>query len=196
MIAQLRRTRITGTIANHKRVVKEDWVVHIGDDHFKLHLNIRDEGAMVSLSNGGSDLKLDVTTDWRPGDSLANMTIDGEAVALKVTRQTAGYRVRYRGADMDVKVFSARQAELSVHMIEKIAPDTSKLLLCPMPGLVVSIAVSEGDEVQEGQALAVISAMKMENILRAEKKSVVSKINVSAGDSLAVDEIIMEFGNG
>ncbi|MBL4727002.1 MAG: acetyl/propionyl/methylcrotonyl-CoA carboxylase subunit alpha, partial [Rhizobiaceae bacterium] len=113
MIAQLRRTRITGTIANHKRVVKEDWVVHIDDDHFKLHLNIRDEGAMVSLSNGGSDLELDVTTDWRPGDSLANMTIDGEAVALKVTRQTAGYRVRYRGADMDVKVFSARQAELS-----------------------------------------------------------------------------------
>ena len=78
-------------------------------------------------------------------------------------------------------------------MIEKIAPDTSKLLLCPMPGLVVSIAVSEGEEVQEGQALAVISAMKMENILRAEKKSIVSKICVAADDSLAVDEIIMEF---
>ncbi|MBL4892922.1 MAG: acetyl/propionyl/methylcrotonyl-CoA carboxylase subunit alpha [Rhizobiaceae bacterium] len=196
MIAQLRRTRITGTIANHKRVVQEDWIVQIGDNDFKLHLNIRDEGAIVSLSNGGSDQKLDVTTDWRPGDSLANMIIDGEAMALKVTRRTTGYRVRNRGADMNVNVLSPRQAELCVHMIEKVAPDTSKLLLCPMPGLVVSIAVEVGDEVQEGQALAVISAMKMENILRAEKKSVISKINVSAGDSLAVDEIILEFGNG
>lgn len=196
MIAQLRRTRITGTIANHKRVVKEDWVVQIGDDNFGLHLDIRDEGATVLISNGGPAQKLDVTTDWRPGDSLANMIIDGEAMALKVTRRTTGYRVRYRGADMDVNVLSPRQAELCVHMIEKIAPDTSKLLLCPMPGLVVSIAVEVGDEVQEGQALAVISAMKMENILRAEKKSVVSKISVSAGDSLAVDEIIMEFGDG
>ena len=196
MIAQLRRTRITGTIANHKRVVQDSWVVQIGDDSFNLHLDIRDEGATVLLSNGGADQKLDVTTDWRPGDSLANVVIDGEAIALKVSRRTTGYRVRYRGADMDVNVLSPRQAELCVHMIEKVAPDTSKLLLCPMPGLVVSIAVEVGEEVQEGQALAVISAMKMENILRAEKKSVISKINVSAGDSLAVDEIILEFGNG
>ncbi|MFK5980551.1 MAG: acetyl/propionyl/methylcrotonyl-CoA carboxylase subunit alpha [Rhizobiaceae bacterium] len=195
MIAQLRRTRITGTIAHHKRVVKEDWVVRIDGDDFQVHLDIRDEGAVVSLTNGGPDQRFDVTTDWRPGQSLANVIIDGEEIALKVTRKTTGYRVRFRGADMDVDVLSLRQAELSIHMIEKVAPDTSKLLLCPMPGLVVSISVSVGDEVQEGQALAVISAMKMENILRAEKRSVISKINVSAGDSLAVDEIIMEFGD-
>jgi propionyl-CoA carboxylase alpha chain len=158
-------------------------------------LDIRDEGAIVSISNNGLEQKLDVTTNWRPGQSLANLSIDGEAMALKVTRETTGYGVRFRGGDMDVNVFSPRQAELCAHMIEKVAPDTSKLLLCPMPGLVVSIVVSEGDEVQEGQALAVISAMKMENTLRAEKKSVVSKINVSAGDSLAVDEVIMEFGH-
>jgi propionyl-CoA carboxylase alpha chain len=78
-------------------------------------------------------------------------------------------------------------------MPEKVAPDTSKLLLCPMPGLVVKLNVEEGEEVEEGQALCTIEAMKMENILKAEKKGVVSKINASAGDSLAVDEIIMEF---
>ena len=78
-------------------------------------------------------------------------------------------------------------------MPEKIAPDTSKLLLCPMPGLVVSIAVAEGEEVEEGQPLATVEAMKMENILRAEKKATVAKINAAAGDSLAVDDVIMEF---
>ena len=86
-----------------------------------------------------------------------------------------------------------RQAELARLMPEKIAPDTSKLLLCPMPGLVVSLNVEAGDVVQEGQALCTIEAMKMENILRAEKTGTVAKINASAGDSLAVDEIIMEF---
>ena len=99
--------------------------------------------------------------------------------------------MRYRGADMKVSVFTQRAAELASLMPEKIPPDTSDLLLCPMPGLVVSIAVQEGDEVQEGQALATVEAMKMENILRAEKKAVIMKINAAAGDSLAVDDVII-----
>jgi propionyl-CoA carboxylase alpha chain len=78
-------------------------------------------------------------------------------------------------------------------MPEKVAPDTSKLLLCPMPGLIVKVDVAVGDEVQEGQTLCTVEAMKMENILRAEKKGIVSKVNASAGDSLAVDDIILEF---
>ena len=88
---------------------------------------------------------------------------------------------------------SPRQAELAELMPEKVAPDTSKMLLCPMPGLVVKMDVSVGDEVQEGQALCTIEAMKMENILRAERKGTVSKVNAGAGDSLAVDDVIMEF---
>ncbi len=94
---------------------------------------------------------------------------------------------------MDVHVRTPRQAQLASLMPEKVAPDTSKMLLCPMPGLVVKVDVEVGDEVQEGQALCTIEAMKMENILRAEKKGKVSKINAGAGDSLAVDEVIMEF---
>jgi propionyl-CoA carboxylase alpha chain len=94
---------------------------------------------------------------------------------------------------MRVTVRSPRQAELAQLMIEKVAPDTSKLLLCPMPGLIVKVDVAVGDEVQEGQTLCTVEAMKMENILRAEKKAVVSKIHAAPGDSLAVDVIIMEF---
>jgi propionyl-CoA carboxylase alpha chain len=94
---------------------------------------------------------------------------------------------------MRVTVRSPRQAELAKLMIEKVAPDTSKLLLCPMPGLIVKVDVAVGDEVQEGQTLCTVEAMKMENILRAEKKAIVSKIHAAPGDSLAVDAIIMEF---
>ena len=112
---------------------------------------------------------------------------------LKVGKITQGFRIRTRGADLKVHVRTPRQAELAALMPEKSSPDTSKLLLCPMPGLIVRVDVSEGDEVQEGQALAVVEAMKMENILRAEKKGRVSKVNASAGDSLAVDDVILEF---
>ena len=94
---------------------------------------------------------------------------------------------------MKVFVRTPRQAELARLMPEKMPPDTSKLLLCPMPGLIVSVAVEVGDEVQEGQALCTVEAMKMENILRAEKKTVVTKVNAASGDSLAVDDVIMEF---
>ena len=86
-----------------------------------------------------------------------------------------------------------RQAELAGLMLEKVPADTSKLLLCPMPGLIVKVDVAVGDEVQEGQTLCTVEAMKMENILRAERRGVVSKVNASAGDSLAVDDVIMEF---
>jgi propionyl-CoA carboxylase alpha chain len=106
---------------------------------------------------------------------------------------SAGFRVRYRGADLTVRVRTKRQAELAALMPEKLPPDTSKLLLCPMPGLIVKIDVNVGDEVQDGQILCTVEAMKMENNLRAEKKAIVTKINVVAGDSLAVDDVIMEF---
>ena len=121
------------------------------------------------------------------------MTVDGAPLVLKVGKISGGFRIRTRGADLKVHVRTPRQAELAALMPEKLPPDTSKMLLCPMPGLVVKLDVEVGDEVQEGQALCTIEAMKMENILRAEKKGVVSKVNAGAGDSLAVDDVIMEF---
>jgi propionyl-CoA carboxylase alpha chain len=121
------------------------------------------------------------------------VVVDGAAMPVKVDAAGAGFRMRYRGADLKVFVRSVRAAQLAVHMIEKTPPDTSKLLLCPMPGLIVSIAVEVGQEVQEGQALCTVEAMKMENVLRAERRGIVAKLNAAAGASLAVDEVIMEF---
>ena len=105
----------------------------------------------------------------------------------------AGYRLRWRGIDVVARVRTPRVAELARLMPEKQPPDTSKMLLCPMPGVVTSITVGEGDTVEAGQALATVEAMKMENVLRAERRGVVKRIAAQAGASLAVDELIMEF---
>ena len=192
--AQLKRiederdTAISGTLANRPRPVGRDWIVTVGEARFALRL----EGRHVAFAEGDPK-SMAVAPDWMPGAQVARAQVDGVDMAVKVDRITGGYRFRYRGADLAVSVLTPRQAELAALMPKKEPPDTSKMLLCPMPGLVVSIAVSEGDEVQDGQALATVEAMKMENVLRAEKKAVVTKILAEPGQSLAVDEIIMEF---
>ncbi|MEL6947793.1 MAG: acetyl/propionyl/methylcrotonyl-CoA carboxylase subunit alpha [Pseudomonadota bacterium] len=190
MISQLRRTRISGGLTNHKRRVGKDWVVLLGDGAHPLTLKAKNEGAKIKFADG---TKMKVLTDWRPGNPLFVGTVNGEPTAIKVTSTAGGYALRYRGATLEAKILSPRMAELNALMPEKIAPDTSLQLLCPMPGLVVNVHVGEGDTVEEGQALATVEAMKMENILRAEKKTKIAKVNAKAGDSLAVDEVIMEF---
>ena len=189
-VAEIRRTRVSGRMDNHERRVGSHWCVGIQNESFELEIDADPEGSTIRFLDGSS---MRVTSDWTPGQQLANLTVDGEPLVLKVGKLPGGFRIRNRGADLAVHVRTPRQAELAALMPEKVAPDTSKMLLCPMPGLVVKLDVEVGDEVQEGQALCTIEAMKMENILRAEKKGVVSKINAGAGDSLAVDEVIMEF---
>ncbi len=188
-VAEIRRTRVSGRMDNHERVVADEWVVQINGRDFPVHIEADKSGSNVTV-NGR---KLRCESNWTPGDSLAVIDMEGGPLTLKVGKLPGGFRIRNRGADMKVFVRSPRAAELSRHMIEKLPPDTSKLLLCPMPGLIVKVDVEVGDEVQEGQSLCTIEAMKMENILRAERKGVITKINAGAGDSLAVDEIIMEF---
>ena len=190
MIAQLRRTRISGAMTNHKRRVGKAWTVFLSGQAFELTMKPKNEGAKIKFSDG---TKMKVLTDWRPGTQLLTATVDGAAIAVKVKANASGYEMRYRGATHQAQIMSPRVAKLNGHMLEKVPADTSRLLLCPMPGLIVSINVSVGDEVQEGQALATVEAMKMENILRAERKSTVAKINAGEGDSLAVDDVIMEF---
>ncbi|MEL6463919.1 MAG: acetyl/propionyl/methylcrotonyl-CoA carboxylase subunit alpha [Pseudomonadota bacterium] len=189
-VAEIRRARVSGRMDNHERKVGTDWNVALQGQHYDVVIDADHDGATVTF-NGGSALRVSGT--WTPGDQLAEMIVDGAPLVLKVGKVSGGFRIRTRGADLKVHVRSPRQAELARLMPEKTPPDTSKMLLCPMPGLVVKIDVAEGDEVQEGQALCTIEAMKMENILRAEKKGIVSKINAGAGDSLAVDDVIMEF---
>ena len=168
----------------------DNWVVSLQGEKFAVSVAADANGSTVAFEDGAS---LRVEGDWTPGMMLADMTVDGAPLVMKVGKITGGFRIRNRGADLKVHVRSPRQAELALHMIEKLPPDTSKMLLCPMPGLIVKVDVEVGQEVQEGQALCTVEAMKMENILRAERKGVVSKINAAAGDSLAVDDIIMEF---
>ncbi len=189
-VAEIRRTRISGTMDNHERRVGSDWVVLVQGESFPVTIAADHDGSTVHFADG---TRHRVSSDWTPGDALARLDIDGEPLVLKVGKVTGGYRIRTRGADLKVQVFTPRQAELAALMPEKLPPDTSKLLLCPMPGLIVKIDVEEGQEVQEGQALCTVEAMKMENILRAERKAIVTKINAGPGDSLAVDEVIMEF---
>ncbi|MGC1488196.1 MAG: acetyl/propionyl/methylcrotonyl-CoA carboxylase subunit alpha, partial [Albidovulum sp.] len=189
-VAEIRRTRITGTLGNHERQVGDDWVVSLQGSDYQVKILADRDGSTVSFEDGSS---LRVTSGWLPGQPLARLEVDGAAVVLKTAKIPGGFRIRTRGADLKVHVRTPLQAELARLMPEKLPPDTSKYLLCPMPGLIVKINVEEGQEVHEGQALATVEAMKMENILKAEKKGVVKKINAAAGASLRVDDVIMEF---
>ncbi|QJF50474.1 acetyl-CoA carboxylase biotin carboxylase subunit [Roseobacter ponti] len=189
-VAEIRRARVSGRMDNHERKVGSDWNVSLGGHSYDVVTSADTGGATVRFEDGK---ELRVSGAWTPGDQLAEMTVDGRALVLKVGKISGGFRIRTRGADLKVHVRTPRQAELARKMPEKLPPDTSKMLLCPMPGLIVKLNVAAGDEVQEGQALCTIEAMKMENILRAERKGVVSKVNAGEGDSLAVDDVIMEF---
>jgi propionyl-CoA carboxylase alpha chain len=189
-VAEIRRTRVSGRMDNHERKVGGDWVVSAQGHEFAVTVQADRAGSTVRFADG-EDLR--VESDWQPGQPLARLTVGGEALAVKVGKLPGGFRMRLRGADLKVHVRTPRQAELARLMPVKQPPDTSRWLLCPMPGLVVSVAVTAGDEVQEGQALATVEAMKMENILRAERKARVKRVAASAGQSLAVDDVILEF---
>ena len=189
-VAEIRRTKISGRMDNHERRVGDKWIVTLQDKKYELDIVADQLGSTVQFGDGS---KIRVEGSWTPGDQLANMLVDDTRLTMKVGKITGGFRIRNRGADLMVIIRSKLQSDLAQHMIEKDLPDTSKILMCPMPGLIVKIDVKVGEEIQEGQALCTVEAMKMENILRAERRTRVKKINVKAGDSLAVDETIMEF---
>jgi propionyl-CoA carboxylase alpha chain len=189
-VSEIRRTKISGTMDNHERRVGDDWVVSLqGVDHL-VKVDADPAGSTVHFDDG---TQRRVTSTWTPGQPLAYLTVDGTPLVIKVTKISGGFRIRLRGADLKCHVRTPRQAELAKLMLEKIPADTSKFLLCPMPGLLAKVMVNIGDEIQEGQALATVEAMKMENILKAERKGIVKSISATAGSSLKVDEIIMEF---
>lgn len=161
-----------------------DWAVKIGDTEYAVMLeedSITVDGEPVELS-----------FDYTPGEKIVDVELGDEALTIQLARNHTGYAITTRGATHILRVLPARIAHLAGHMIEKEPPDLSKLLICPMPGLLMKLHVQEGEEVQPGQPLATVEAMKMENILRAEKQAVVTKINAGEGESLAVDAIILE----
>ena len=191
-----REAQVSGALANHKRHIPDVWAVQVRDDHFTVKLQDERGGVVLAAIDEEGDkatVEIEVLTRWHPGEKLARVYIDNKPMVLKVSPRPEGFDVHYRGADLKVAVRNPRAAELAKLMPIKVAPDTSNLLLCPMPGVIVKVMVTEGDEVQDGQALAVVEAMKMENTLRAESKGVIAKVNCAAGDNLAVDDVIMEF---
>jgi propionyl-CoA carboxylase alpha chain len=154
----------------------------------------------LAVTGGGSDFEVEVggrqlaiETDWSPGEPLMHAKVDGQAVVVQIDAVGSGWRLIHEGGQAEALVLTPRQAELYALMPVKAAPDTSKFLLSPMPGLLASIAVSEGQEVKTGEVLAVVEAMKMENVLRATRDGTVKTLHAKAGDSLRVDQKIIEF---
>jgi len=161
------------------------WVVTL--DGVERHIELL--GDAVSVDG----VPVVVDAPYVPGQRLVEALVDGEPLSLRVERKRTGWRFTTRGASHNLRVLTPLVATLSHHMIEKIPPDMSRFLLCPMPGLVTAIHVGEGARVEAGQPLAVVEAMKMENILRAEKAGTVKLVAAKPGDSLAVDAVILEF---
>ena len=189
-VAEIRRAKISGRLDNHERKVGDDWIVTLQGQNFPVKIAADQMGSDVRFEDGSM---MRVSGNWTPGQTLADMTVNGQVLVMKVGKIPGGFYIRNRGAGLKVHVRTPRQAALAELMPEKLPPDTSKLLLCPMPGMLVKLDVEAGQQVEEGQALCSVEAMKMENILRAERRGIVAKINVDAGSSLAVDDVIMEF---
>ena len=143
--------------------------------------------------HGGRGDTLEIVSSWSPGDPVWTGTVAGASAAVQVRPILNGVNLAYRGIQAPAYVYTEREAALVALMPIKVPADMSKYLLCPMPGLVKTIHVVEGQTIQAGDALAVVEAMKMENLLRAERDGVVKKVNAKAGDSLAVDAVILEF---
>ncbi|MEA3263526.1 MAG: acetyl/propionyl/methylcrotonyl-CoA carboxylase subunit alpha [Pseudomonadota bacterium] len=160
-----------------------DWAVTIDGTTFAVSL---DEEITVDGE------EVDLAMEYTPGERLVEAEVGDISYGVKVEPSRTGLVMTTRGAIHKVQILPASVAHLTKHMIEKVPPDLSKFLICPMPGLLVALHVNEGDKVEAGQPLAVVEAMKMENILRAEKSATVKKVNAKAGDSLAVDAVILE----
>jgi len=165
-------------------------VVRIGKRDFTVAIAPYDGGNLAIVEGGEA---IDVIGDWAPGDKLLVAQMDGRTRIVQVAKRGRGWTLTTRGAAHKVVVVPRHIAELARHMIEKVPPDMSRFLLAPMPGLLTRLEVKAGDTVEAGQPVAVVEAMKMENILRAEKTATVKATSAKAGDSLAVDQVIVEF---
>ena len=167
-----------------------DYVVRVRADEFAVAVEPYEGGLLVSVDG---EEEIDVVADYAPGQRLLVADLDGRRRIVRIAREGRGWRFQTLGAKHHVEVMAPHIADLTQHMIAKLAPDMSRVLLAPMPGLLTRLEVKPGDAVEAGQPVAVIEAMKMENILRAPKSATVRGTPVAVGQSLAVDEVIVEF---
>ncbi len=184
-----RAAGLSGQLPGHEREVHQEWVVRIANESHQVTVSAGQGSYRVHYK--GNDYE--VESEWKPAEPLFIADIEGHRVCYQIEREGLWYRLFHRGAQIDALVLTESAAALHELMLEKVPPDLSRFLLSPMPGLLVKISVQEGEEVKAGTELAVIEAMKMENVLRAEQDAVVAKVMAEAGESLVVDQTIIEF---
>ncbi|MDH4019176.1 MAG: acetyl/propionyl/methylcrotonyl-CoA carboxylase subunit alpha [Xanthomonadales bacterium] len=184
-----RAAQIEGQLVGHERNVPNDWIVVMNNEHHPVSVIPVEGGYDVGYNNHTHVVR----SKWEFGQPIFSGTIDGRQVYIQVLRENQTYRLLHDGSQVDVQIVTPKVAGFLKHMPDKPPPDLSNFLLSPMPGLLVSLAVKEGDVINAGQELAVLEAMKMENTLLAEFDGVVARVHHEPGANLAVDEIIMEF---
>jgi propionyl-CoA carboxylase alpha chain len=180
---------ISGQLKGLERKVHDEWVVVMGGEEFPVVIKPVEDRCLVTHDGE----TYEVVSDWHFGQPLFRGSINGQLICMQVERDNITYRLLHRGSQAEAKVLTSLTAELNRHMIEKAPPDMSRFLLSPMPGLLVRVSVKAGDDVKAGEELAVVEAMKMENVLRAARDGVVKAVMAEAGASLAVDQAIIEF---
>ena len=188
-----RKRRISGQLTGRAVTRDKDRVVRVGDREVKLEVVRQQDVLAVRLAEGKGNRTIVLQSHWRPGDPVWHGLIDGRETAVHVRPLVNGFHISHRGAREAVYVYTGREAALAHLMPEKKSADSGKVVKSPMPGLVLSIAVAPGQDVQAGEAVAVVEAMKMENVLRAERDGTVKVIHVKPGESVAVDAAIVEF---
>ncbi len=186
-----RRRLISGQLPTPRPVVfARERVVDIGGSEFHFTVDAGDGGWRIAFRDGATML---VRSEWRPGEPAWHGTVGGRALAVQVRPVLNGVRLSHAGVEATAIVYTRREAELSTMMPVRVVSESGMRLLCPMPGVVTAVSVAEGQDVKTGEALAVVEAMKMENVLRAERDGTVAKILARPGDVLALDAVIMEF---
>ncbi|MCC7272993.1 MAG: acetyl/propionyl/methylcrotonyl-CoA carboxylase subunit alpha [Alphaproteobacteria bacterium] len=185
----MREAMVSGQLPGRRHRPPADWIVRDGDDDRAVTVAIGDAGSTVAVDGH----TVAINGEWRPGDTLFRGTIAGRPMVVQIERRGIGWRLSHGGAALGLLVLRPPVATLARLMPVKAAPDLSRFLLSPMPGLLASVAVSEGQDVKAGDTLAVVEAMKMENILRATRDGRVARVHVQPGASLAVDQRILEF---
>ena len=189
-IERAREASIAGPLRQVRPMEAIEKVVLLDGDQIPVVMEYEPDGPLISIDGAGP---IKMISPWQPGNPVFEGGLDGQRINVEIDRLALGYRLTTSGVVREVRVLRPALAPLYAELPAKIPPPGSPSLTCPMPGLVVSINVVEGEAVSAGQALAVVEAMKMENTLRAERAGTVAKIHAAPGDSLAVDAVIMEF---
>lgn len=184
-----RASQISGRVSQESNL-RRDWTVILDKVHHNVSIDLEENFASISIE-GQKPIQLE--SDWVPGMVIFEGVLDGKFLAIKIGKTSEGFSLRHRGVTADAMVCSPRAAALKIKLPERKEPDLTKLVISPMPGLMVSIDVEVGKAVEEGQTVCIIEAMKMQNTIKAEASGTVKAINVTAGESVAADQVMIEF---